>query len=62
MLLKLNSLNIKENPLINELDTEYKQDFYSLDSTSYYMYSRMLVENNYSLGQKIIQVLNRYKC
>ena len=62
MLLKLDSLNMKVNPLINELDTEYKQDFYSLDSTSYYMYSRMLVENNYSLGQKIIQVLNRYKC
>ena len=62
MLTNLDALDPKHNPLnINELDTEYQQDFYSLDSTSYYMYSRMLVESNYSLAQKIAVVLNRYR-
>lgn len=62
LLTNLDALDPKHNPLnINELDTEYQQDFYSLDSTSYYMYSRMLVESNYSLAQKIAVVLNRYR-
>jgi hypothetical protein len=46
---------------VNELDSEYRQDFFSLDATSYYMFSRMLVDNNYSLGQKIISVLKKFK-
>jgi hypothetical protein len=60
-LLGLKSLNEGSSALINELDSEYKQDFYSLDATSYYMFSKMLVDSNYSLGQKILTVLNRFQ-
>ena len=46
--------------MINELDGEYQQDFYSLDATSYYMFSRMLVDSNYSLGKKMKIVCDRF--
>jgi hypothetical protein len=46
--------------LLNELDGEYQQDFYSLDATSYYMFSRMLVDSNYSLGKKMETVCDKY--
>jgi len=46
--------------MINELDGEYQQDFYSLDATSYYMFSKMLVDNNYTLGKKMKIVCDRF--
>lgn len=62
LLLSLQSLNANSNHDENgELDSEYKQDFFSLDATSYYMFSRMLVDSNYSLGQKILAVLAKFK-
>jgi hypothetical protein len=62
LLLGLQSLNASSAQELNgELDSEYKQDFFSLDATSYYMFSRMLVDSNYSLGQKIMSVLGKFK-
>jgi len=61
LLQNLSSLNNVEESNVNELDSEYKQDFYSLDATSYYMFSRMLVDGNYGLGQKMQAVSRRFK-
>ena len=46
---------------MNELDSEYKQDIYSLDATSNYMFSKMLVDTNYSIGKRIAIVVNQFK-
>lgn len=46
---------------MNELDCEYKQDVYSLDATSTYMFSKMLVDTNYSMGKRIGLVVNAFK-
>ena len=45
---------------MNELDGEYQQDFYSLDATSYYMFRRMLVDSNYTLGKKMQVVCEKF--
>jgi hypothetical protein len=46
---------------MNELDSEYKQDIYSLDATSTYMFSRMLVDTNYSIGKRISMIVNQFR-
>lgn len=62
LLLGLQSLNANSSQDLNrDYDSDYKQDFFSLDATSYYMFSKMLVDSNYSLGQKILAVLNKFK-
>lgn len=53
--------NLRCSPLAPGEESEYRQDFFSLDATSYYMFSRMLVDGNYSLGQKMLLVLSKLK-
>jgi hypothetical protein len=56
----LNHLFKPNEEKIGELDSEYQQDFYSLDATSYYMFSRMLVDTNYTLGKKMQTVCEKF--
>jgi hypothetical protein len=49
------------NAELNELDSEYKQDIYSLDATSDYMFSRMLVDTNYSIGKRMSMIINQFR-
>lgn len=37
----------------SELDSDYRQDFYQLESTAYYMFGKMLTDSNYSIGKKV---------
>lgn len=53
--------NLRCSPVAAGEESEYRQDFFSLDATSYYMFSRMLVDGNYSLGQKMLSVLCKLK-
>lgn len=43
-------------PLVEDLDNE--QDLKTLEATSKYMYSKMLLEENYSMGQKVTTFLS----
>jgi hypothetical protein len=43
LLLGLRTLNQASSSEVNELENEYRQDFFSLDATAYYMFTRMLV-------------------
>ena len=36
-----------------DVDSEYHQDIYSLEATSTYMFHKILVDKNYSLGKKM---------
>jgi hypothetical protein len=42
------------------METEYTQDIYSLDATSDYMFSRMLVDANYSMGKRVGVIINSF--
>ena len=39
-----------------EID-EYQQDMYSLDATATYMYHKIFVDRNYSLGKKMNKLI-----
>ena len=36
-----------------ETSSEYQQDMYSLEATSTYMYHKIFVDRNYSMGRKM---------
>jgi len=60
-LIQLRYLSEPDPHALGELDSEYQQDFYSLDATSYYMFSRMLVDSNYSLGKKMQAIIEKFQ-
>jgi hypothetical protein len=47
-------LSIKSPVQKNEFEeSEYQQDIFSLDATSTYMYHKIFVDRNYSVGKKM---------
>jgi len=50
--------NLTVSPAISadELNYDYKQDFYSLDAVSQYIFGRILADKNYSIGSKMEKV------
>lgn len=40
---------------------EYQQDMFSLEATATYMYHKIFVDNNYSIGKKMQKLLDKSK-
>jgi hypothetical protein len=53
----------KDNNQNDDFDpsSEYQQDMYSLEATSTYMYHKIFVDRNYSMGRKMLRLVSDTK-
>lgn len=58
MLVEFSQIQLPDPAPREDIDDE-PQDLYSLEATSKYMYSKMLLVEGYAMGQKTRQFLNK---
>lgn len=58
---KIPELRLSNQGIDFEPGSEYEQDIFSLEATSTYMYHKIFVDRNYSMGRKMDKLVNESK-